>query len=141
VGSWSITTLAAARPSLWLWLGVLLLVAVLGGLGAMALRRRLLRDDAGSAPLGLMQELEQLRLTGKISAEEYGRAKRRLAERAAGRAPEAPAKPHGLNGPQVRADGTLVARPGHDLAGDPLPPPDGVDSGPNTHPTDPPPRS
>ncbi|MFG0307471.1 MAG: hypothetical protein ACF8Q5_14805 [Phycisphaerales bacterium JB040] len=100
-----------------LWVFVLIVVIVLGGLGVMALRRRLLSRDDGAGASGLMDEMRAMHARGELSDEEYDRVRKRMAARAAGRDPDEIA-------PAIRKEtepGVLRARPGYDLTGEPLP--------------------
>ncbi len=79
-----------------LWVGVLIVILVLAGLGVVWMRRRLLsrQDDAGSQAM-LMEDLRRMRDGGQISTEEFDAARRALTRRIAGepRAAERPARP------------------------------------------------
>lgn len=66
---------AGSTGGIFLWLGVLLVVAVVGGLGIMWLRRRLLSKET-STPGGFdLHSLRELRDRGEVSPEEYERLK------------------------------------------------------------------
>lgn len=99
-----------------LWVFVLIVVIVVGGLAVLELRRRLLSKDRGSMSAGLMDEMRTMHARGELSDEEYDRVRKRMAARAAGRDPDefAPAT-------KMPEQGEVRARPGFDLTGAPLP--------------------
>jgi hypothetical protein len=79
---------AGSTGSILLWLGVLLAVTLLGGLGIMWLRRRLLAKDT-SSPGGFdLHSLRQLRDRGDLSPAEYEHLKTLVIG-------QARARPHG----------------------------------------------
>lgn len=100
-----------------LWVFLLIVLIVVGGLGVMALRRRLLSKDRGTDTSGLMDDMRAMHARGELSDEEYDRVRKRMAARAAGRDPDeiAPAAP------RESVPGVVRARPGYDLTGEPLP--------------------
>lgn len=107
---------AATSIEVVLWAGILIVVVIAGGTLVMFLRRRLLGKDAGDGGGGLMlDDLRAMRKRGELSEEEFQAAKDALTARLTGRpAPRPPA-------PRGRGDGALVAPPGFDLLGRPLP--------------------
>jgi hypothetical protein len=62
---------ASREAQVLLWIGVLVLVVVFGGLSAMYIRRRLLDKDQGTAGSGFLDELRAMQRRGEISPEEY----------------------------------------------------------------------
>lgn len=73
------------------WLGVLIVVTIVGGLVAMAVRRRLLGPDSRTDPrVGMLDELQRMRDRGEMTEDEYERTRRAIAERAAGKRSERP---------------------------------------------------
>lgn len=63
----------------------LIVVAVLGGLGVMAVRRRMLAKDTAAADQGgLLEDLRRLRDTGQISPAEFDAARKSIAARLRG---------------------------------------------------------
>lgn len=113
---------AGARPAgeVVVWVIVLSLVVALGGILVFWLRKRMLADDPSpsAANASMLNELRKARDRGDISDLEFRNARERLLEGLSGR-PRARAKP--LRG-EIYDDGTIRARPGFDLMGDPLPP-------------------
>ncbi len=104
-----------------IWAMVLIAVVVLGGLAVMALRQRLLAKDGDVGGVGGMSldQLRAMRRRGELSEEEYEVARDALTSALTGRpAGTAPRRPAG-----GRTDGALVAPPGFDLTGQPLPRP------------------
>jgi hypothetical protein len=95
-------------------------VTMVAGLVLLALRRRVL----GGAGEGLerqgrlLDELRGMRDRGEISAAEFDAAKGAMAARLTGKEVPRPPMPPGAT---RAADGSLVAKPGVDLTGAPLP--------------------
>jgi hypothetical protein len=98
-----------------IWLGVLILVAAVGGALLMAYRRRIFGNES-SSQTGLLDDLRAMRDQGQITAEEYDAARKRMAARLAGVAP-----PPSAAVPPVADPGVRSAKPGFDLTGAPLP--------------------
>jgi hypothetical protein len=106
-----------------LWLGLLILAVMIGGIGMLAVRARLLakeRQQQGAG--GLLDDLRNLVRKGDLSQAEFDAARRSMADRMTspthGGPPSAtPASPR-RPGPQER-----IAPPGFDLTGAPLPTP------------------
>lgn len=71
----------------------LIVVAVLGGLGVMAVRRRMLAKDTAAADQGgLLDDLRKMRDRGQITPDEFDAARKSIAAKLAGR-PVATARP------------------------------------------------
>lgn len=115
-----------------LWVAVIIGVVLASSLLILIIRRRLLgpaKDD--SAALGLMDQLRHMLQRGEITQDEFDRTRRAMVTKAAqARSPHTPAGPVTLspatrpeNSPDHSADPdeVLVARPGFDLTGAPLP--------------------
>jgi len=68
---------------MWIWIGVLIVVAVLGGLLVMRYRRSLFgaEESLSDGTEGLMRSLRAMRDRGEISQEEFDATKRRMVER------------------------------------------------------------
>ncbi len=97
------------------WL-VLLLVLSVAGVGLVFyLRKRLFADDAGGEPAGLFADLRAMRDRGEITEEEYERTRAVVIARATGKDPDE------VRAEAIRKQGGLVAKPGFDLTGRPLP--------------------
>lgn len=116
--------LAQAKPSpmpVILWSGFLIAVTVVGGALILWLRGKMMGGTmkGGEAAAGLTG-LRALRESGQMSQEEFDAAKASLAHRMTGKAPRRPVREPRPSG---RAEpGALVAKPGFDLTGRPLPP-------------------
>lgn len=97
-----------------IWVGALILVVVLAGLAVMAIRRRILAkpQDATTVAGSWLDELRAMHRRGEIDDEEFQAARASLLAKVSGT--PMPKRPPGA--------GTLVARPGFDLTGAPLPP-------------------
>lgn len=110
-----------------IWAGVLIVVVVVGGGLLIAYRRRLFAKDTPDQS-GFLESLRAMRNRGEISSEEYDAMRKRMAARIAG-VGTPPAGPR----PAPAEPGLLIAKPGFDLTGAPLPPgdatPDKPDSG------------
>lgn len=94
-------------------LGVLVII---GGMVISWARRSLLEKDSGDDSVVELPELRRLRDSGAISREEYEVARDALI----GRAPGEPPPPTRARR-RLGADGSLIAAPGFDLTGEPLP--------------------
>lgn len=70
------------------WLGVMILLLVVVGVGLMVFRARVLAKSGHDLEVtgGLLRDLRAMRDRGEISIEEYERARRAMAARAAARA-------------------------------------------------------
>jgi hypothetical protein len=78
------------------WIGGLVVLALVGGV-LMLWTRRMATGQGGpteTAGFGL-DELQAMRDRGEITAEEHERARRRMVERLASRAPSRTSPPHG----------------------------------------------
>lgn len=97
-------------------LAVLIVLVVVTGIFLLILRKRMLgeRDEAMSG--SVFEDLQRLRKEGKVSEVEFEYLRRCMAARVAGKEP--PPRPAELAG---EAD-ELVAPPGYDLTGAPIPP-------------------
>lgn len=101
--------IAAANPGstafgeLLPWLIVLLVLAIVGGLVIMALRRWVRSPDAAPKEGFTLHELRQLHAAGQLSDEEFQRAKAALIERVKGATSENAAEP-GSDSSEERRD-------------------------------------
>ncbi|USO00088.1 MAG: SHOCT domain-containing protein [Phycisphaeraceae bacterium] len=98
------------------WLGALLALILVGGLLLFYLRHRLLgQASPGEVTRGILEDLREMRDRGEITAEEYEEVRLKMVARASGR-------DFGeLKAESIRKAGGLVAEPGRDLLGRPLP--------------------
>ncbi len=111
----------------WVWVTVLLVVVVLGGLLVVMVRKRAHGDDSDRPALGLsLADLRQMKADGRLSEEEFERAKAMVIGQLGGKVGDAPTERTRVQGRIV--DGELRARPGFDLTGQPLP---GFEAGSN----------
>ena len=62
----------------WLWIGVLIVVTVVGGLGLMWYRRSLLAASQAETSEGFMESIRRLRASGEMSEEEFQAVRRNL---------------------------------------------------------------
>ncbi len=100
------------------WVIILVLLAVAAAFVALWIRQRMLReDDAGDPRAPLLQQLRRARDSGRMSDEEFRRARDALLTGSSRRARRAMLKG------EIHEDGTIAARRGFDLTGDPLPVP------------------
>ncbi len=99
------------------WVLVLVLLVMAAAFVVLWLRQRMLREDAGDPRASLMEHLRRARDAGDMSDEEFRRARESLLTGSARRA-----RPPMLKG-EIHDDGTISARRGFDLTGDPLPSP------------------
>lgn len=100
--------------SLWMWLGVLIVVTVVGGFVALAMRRNLLGPSrAAGLESNMFKDLRDMRDRGEISPEEFERTHGVIVARLSGKevTPRA-----AMPGP-----GEAIATPGFDLTGEALP--------------------
>lgn len=65
-----------------LWAGVLIVVAMVGGVVMMAVRRSMLSDTPGSGDGGLLDQMRRMVSDGRMTQEEFDQARRKMAERA-----------------------------------------------------------
>lgn len=99
-----------------IWVAVLLGTAIVGGLVILAFRGRLLgRRSAGDDASSRLTELKRLRDAGRLSAEEFESARAAIISSLSGAAPRR------ISPRIIDPDGTVRARPGLDLTGQPLP--------------------
>ena len=96
-----------------IWVGLALVGLIIAGLVIAWLRRRMLGSDAQQAQAGLFDQLRIMRDRGEMSIEEYEAAKAAMVGKLSGKPSVPRPKP-------VPAE--LVAKPGFDLTGAPLPP-------------------
>lgn len=89
--TWTLGLAARARPPgrgdvgpVLLWLGVLIGLAIIGGVVMMLVRRRVLARDQESQE-GLMESLRKMRDSGVMSRDEYDAARRSIATKLATR--------------------------------------------------------
>lgn len=72
------------RTDLLLWIGVLIVVVVIGGLVLVHMQKRLLKPPAsGPGAAGLMEDLRRMRDTGAMTHEEYDAARKAMARKLA----------------------------------------------------------
>jgi hypothetical protein len=104
-----------------LLIGAVLVVVVIGGVVLMAVRGRVLEQPgSGAVEQGrLLDDLRSALERGEITQSEFDSAKTAMAARLAGKPP--PPRPAPPPGAVRRPDGSLVAKPGVDLTGRPLP--------------------
>ena len=104
-----------------LLIGAVLVVVVLGGVLLMAVRRRVLEQPGSEAAQQgrLLDDLRDALKRGEITQSEFDTAKATMAARLAGKPP--PPRPAPPPGAVRKPDGSLVAKPGVDLMGHPLP--------------------
>jgi len=102
------------------WIGVCLVLLLAASIAVLWYRAKVLGRDQAADQGGLLHELRQMRDRGELSPEEYDAARHAMATRAVGKHVPAP-KPS----PATKAAATseLVAKPGFDLTGQPLPRP------------------
>lgn len=110
----------ADLSTIMVWVALLLVAVIVGGVGLFWVRRRLLGGEETEAAEGVsLQSLREMRSRGELSDAEFEAAKAVVlaqmgaAGPAGGSAAAATANPI--------APGMLRARPGFDLTGDPLP--------------------
>jgi len=82
-----ILTLAQSRidPAIWLYLGLLILLAIFGGLLIFAFRAKLFSHDdlnASSTGGGLLEHLDAMLNAGEITKEEYDQTRRSIIDNA-----------------------------------------------------------
>ena len=61
-----------------LWVGVLMVAALAGGILWLWLRRQLFAADAATAPGSIMEDLRRMRDQGQITQEEYDTVRKRM---------------------------------------------------------------
>ena len=104
----------------WIWVVVLLVVVVLGGVLIIMVRKRAHGDDLDRPALGLsLADLREMKAEGRLSDEEFERAKAMVIGELGGKVERTSAERVRVQGRIV--DGALRARPGYDLTGQPLP--------------------
>ena len=62
----------------WLWIGILIVVTIVGGLGLMWYRRNLLAAAQAGNDEGFMESIRRLRASGEMSEEEFQAVRRNL---------------------------------------------------------------
>ena len=97
-----------------LWSVILIAVALVGFL-ALSLLRRWLHQNETADQGTLLDTLRAARDTGRITDDEFEEARLRLLSHATGRSYD------DLRRASIERAGGVVARPGHDLTGQPLP--------------------
>lgn len=75
---------ASSTTSVLIWVGVLIVIAMLGGLVMLAIRRRMFSESDSGADEGLMEQLRRMVERGEITQEEFDRTRRKIVERASG---------------------------------------------------------
>lgn len=111
------------------WLAALLAAAIVGGVLVMLIKRYFFAPD-DDEPRALFDELRELRDRGEITPDEYETARLKMVARLTGKDFEK------LHADAVRKAGGLVAEPGRDLLGRPLPTPPPAEGGPSSAPED-----
>ena len=112
-------------------IGVLIVVVIGAGLVLVALRARLNgADEQGEMGAGgMLESMRAMRDRGEISEDEYRTAQAALVAKATRERGENSGADQDVRSTPARArtrgplPGEIVARPGYDLTGDPLPPP------------------
>lgn len=66
-----------------IWIGVLIVVVVAGGLVLIHLQKRILKPPAGAGASGIMEELRRMRDSGAMTEEEYDATRRTMARKLA----------------------------------------------------------
>ncbi|XOV74284.1 MAG: SHOCT domain-containing protein [Phycisphaerales bacterium] len=106
----------------WVWVVVLLVVVVLGGVLVLLVRKGA-RGDSDRPALGLsLADLREMKADGRLTDEEFERAKAMVIGQLGGKVEGAEAERTRVQGRVV--DGELRARPGYDLTGQRLPEPE-----------------
>ena len=82
---------AAGLTRILIPVAALIVLAVLGGLGVLAVRRRMLAKDTAADQGGLLDDLRAMRDRGQITPEEFDAARKSIAAKMTGRA-AAPAR-------------------------------------------------
>lgn len=95
---------ASSSFSVLLWVGVLVVLAVVGGVAVLAFRRKLLGPGSDTPPEeGLMDSLRRMRDSGQLTKEEFDAARKSMAMKAAARMSAAPPAKHAAKpGPQAK---------------------------------------
>lgn len=93
-------------------------VIALGAMLLMYRSRMLAAENTADAQRGLLDDLRAMRDRGELTLEEYDAARRSLAARLRGERGESPPP---TARPARPAPGAIVAPPGYDLTGRPLP--------------------
>lgn len=105
-----------------MWVVVLLVVVVLGGVLVLLVRKGARRGDSDRPALGLsLADLREMKADGRLTDEEFERAKAMVIGQLGGKVEGAEAERMRVQGRVV--DGELRARPGYDLTGQRLPEP------------------
>lgn len=106
-----------------MWVVVLLVVVVLGGVLVVLVRKGARRGDSDQPALGLsLADLREMKADGRLTDEEFERAKAMVIGQLGGKVEGAEAERMRVQGRVV--DGELRARPGYDLTGQRLPEPE-----------------
>ena len=93
----------ATQGDVLLWVGILVVVVVVGGIGILAIRRRLLAKDDGSAnSAGFLEELRAMHRRGEISTEEFEATRRAMTAKIKASLAAKPARPAGAPGARPR---------------------------------------
>lgn len=101
------------------WLIALAVLSVVGVGAIVVLRRRLFASSEAPEAAGMMSELRAMRDRGDLTEDEYERTRAVMIARATGK------DAREILADSIRKSGGLVAAPGFDLAGRPLPKPAG----------------
>tara|TARA_Y100001933_G_scaffold260538_1_gene312795 strand:- start:1743 stop:2144 length:402 start_codon:yes stop_codon:yes gene_type:complete len=105
-----------AQPKVLLLLGFVLFLTLLGLGLIIYIQRRILSDRDDTTDSGtLLADLRAMRDRGEISDDEYERTRAVMIAKATGK------DPHAVLADSIRKQGGLVAEPGFDLTGQPLP--------------------
>lgn len=118
----------SAFSQLWPYLAGLIIIAVVGGVLIMWIRRSLLSKQSGEADQTLMETLRRMRDSGEISPDEYDTSVRSIAQRVASRlhtpkADSVPSRPQVAKPPAPNAPPKPEPKPAGRPADKPAPPP------------------
>lgn len=75
---------ATSTTSVLIWVGALIVIAMVGGLVMLAVRRRMFSEPDAGADAGLMEQLRRMVERGEMTQDEYDLARRKIVERARG---------------------------------------------------------
>lgn len=104
----------------WLWIAVLMVVVVIGGLLLVVIRKRAQSGGGSNPAVGLsLADLREMKADGRLSEEEFERAKAMVIGELGGKVEGRAAERVRIDGRVV--DGELRARQGYDLTGQKLP--------------------
>lgn len=92
------------RTDLLIWIGVLIVVVVIGGLVLVHMQKRLLKPPtSGPGAAGLMEDLRRMRDTGAMTPEEYDAARKAMARKLAPSGSASGAAPSGTSTKATRS--------------------------------------